>query len=230
MIDQLIIGDKASYDDFEASVKERTITDGKKKEIKDSVPFSNVTYDFSAINGEIYWEEKKLEYVFEITANTPEELEEKKMAFKSWVMNVMGEKLYDPFILDYHFIATYSDIDVDDSEIEKATITVTFTAYPYMIANKAKVYTIEFGEPPSGDAAVPLVEVAVTVNNDSSHRITPTFNSAVDFIVAKDGSSYSVPSGETTDESFKLDVGKNTLTIQAAQGSTVNISFCEEVF
>lgn len=221
MIDQLIIGDKASYDDFEASVKERTITDGKKKEIKDSVPFSNVTYDFSAINGEIYWEEKELEYVFEITADTPEELEEKKMAFKSWVMNVMGAKLFDPFIRDYHFNATYSDIDVDDSEVEKATITVTFTAYPYMIANKAKVYTI---------ALEASEEVTVTVMNDSSHRITPTFNADVAFTVAMDGSSYAVPTGETTDDSFKIAVGANTLTLKATESGTVNISFCEEVF
>lgn len=221
MIDQLIIGNKASYDDFEASVKERTITDGKKKEIKDSVPFSNVTYDFSAINGEVYWEEKKLEYVFEITANTPEELEEKKMAFKSWIMNVMGEKLYDPFIMDYHFIATYSGIDVDDSEIEKATVSVTLTAYPYMIANKAKVYTI---------ALEASEEITVTVMNDSSHRITPTFNADVAFTVAMDGSSYAVPAGETTDDSFKISVGTNMLILKATESGTVNISFSEEVF
>lgn len=220
MIDRLIIGKTDSYDDFEASVKERTITEGKKKEIKDSVPFSNLTYDFSAINGEIYWEEKKLEYVLEITADTPEELEEKKLAFKSWVMNVMGEKLHDPFILDYHFIATYSDIDIDDSEIEKATITVTFTAYPYMISNRKRTYTVQI---------TASEEKSVTIQNDSSHRITPTFNADVFFTVKIGDSSYSVSSGETTDDSFKLAVGKNTLTINAAESGTVNISFSEEV-
>ena len=221
MIDQLIIGDKASYDDFEASVRERTIRDGAKKEIRDSVPFSNVTYDFSAINGEVYWEEKELEYVFEIMADTPEELEEKKIAFKSWVMNVMGEKLYDPFIRDYHFKATFSGIDVDDSEIEKSTIVATFTAYPYMIANKAKVYevTLEASK-----------EIAVDVVNDSSHRITPTFSSDVEFTLKMGGSSYAIPSGETTDDSFKLAVGKNTLTVKAVKSGTLTISFFEEVF
>ena len=221
MIDQLIIGNKASYDDFEASVRERAITDGKKKEIKDSVPFSNVTYDFSAINGEIYWEEKELEYIFEITADTPEELEEKKLAFKSWIMNVMGEKLYDPFIRDYHFIATYNDNDVDDSEIEKSTITAKFTAYPYMIANKPTTYVVELEK---------SKEITVAIVNGSSHRITPTFNASVAFTVKMGDSSFSVPSGETTDDSFKLAVGKNVLILQAAESGTVNISFYEEVF
>lgn len=221
MFDQLIIGDRASYDDFEASVKERKIKDGAKKEIKDSVPYSNVTYDFSAINGEVYWEDKELEYVFEITADTPEELEVKKIAFKSWLMNVMGEKLYDPFILDYHFIATYKSIDIDDSEIEKSTITATFTAYPYMIANRAREYVVEL---------TASEEITVTAVNDSSHRITPTFNADVACTVAMGGSSYAIPVGETTDDSFKLAPGENTLTIRANESGTLRISYHEEVF
>ena len=221
MFDQLIIGDKASYDDFEANVSERRIKDGKKKEIKDSVPFSNVTHDFSAINGEVYWEEKELEYIFEIEADTAEELEEKKIAFKSWIMNVMNEKLYDPYIRDYHFLATFNNIDPDDSEIEKSTITVTFTAYPYMIANKAKNYEI---------ALEASKENTVTVVNDSSHRITPTFTADVAFTVKMGDSSFAIPSGETTDDSFKLAVGKNVLTLNATKRCVVNISFYEEVF
>ena len=65
MIDQLIIGSKKSYDDFGASVSERTIHQPKKKTIKETVPFSNITHDFSGIDGEVYWEERKLEYIFE---------------------------------------------------------------------------------------------------------------------------------------------------------------------
>ena len=63
MIDQLIIGKIASYDDFGASVAERKIIKPKKKSIKETVPFSNVTHDFSAIDGELYWEEASLEYI-----------------------------------------------------------------------------------------------------------------------------------------------------------------------
>jgi len=221
LIDQLVIGTVYSYDDYEASVKERTIKDGKKKEIRETVPFSNATYDFSAINGEVYWEEKELEYVFEILANSPEELEEKKRVFKSWIMNVMNAELHDPFIRDYHFIATFSSIDVDDSEIEKATITGIFKAYPYMIADNVKLYQV---------ALVANKDVEVVVHNDSSHKITPTFNADVPFILKIGSASYAISAGETTDDSFKFDVGLNEFTLQAQENGTLEISFYEEVF
>lgn len=221
MIDQLRIGNLYSYDNYEASVKERTITDAKKKSIKETVPFSNVTHDFSAINGEVYWEEKTLEYVFEITAATPEELEDKKIAFKSWVMNVMSEELHDPFISGYHFIATYDDISVDDSEVEKSTIAVTFTAYPYMIANDVKLYRTTL---------VANEEVTVTVHNESSHRITPSLNSDVAFKLTMGESVYGLSAGETTDDALKFPVGMTTLKLEAETNGTVEISFYEEVF
>jgi len=228
MIDQLIIGDKASYDDFEANVRERRITDGKKKEIKDTVPFSNVTHDFSAINGEVYWEEKELEYVFEITADTPEALEHKKIAFKSWIMNVMNQQLHDPFIKGYHFVATYKDNDVDDSEVEKSTITVKFSAYPYMVADKPKVYENVLDKTDSTQTKTD--EVTVVVENKSSHRITPTFTSDVDFTLTMNGASYALQAGEFEDSSIKFAVGTNTITLQANEVGTVKISFYEEVF
>ena len=143
MLDQLRIGDKYSYDDFLASVAERKIGKPKKKAIKETVPYSNKTYDFSKINGEIYWEERELEYILELDAETPEELEELKISLSDWLMNVMEEDLFDPFIEGYHFKATFEDIDFDDSEVEKTTVTVKFSAYPYMLSNEEKTYEVE---------------------------------------------------------------------------------------
>lgn len=221
MLDQLIIGDIGSLDEFDASVAERRIKKPKKKSIKESVPFSNVTHDFSAINGEIYWEDRELEYVFEIIADSPEELEEKKQRFLSWIMNVMNGELHDPFIPDYHFNATYSDIDDDDSEIEKSTITVKFTAYPYMISNYKRVCEYEITE----------TEKTVSFFNDSSHRITPTIITDCECIVKKGNSSYGIPAGEITDSKFALSPGVNTLAVKSTNGSgTIKIEFYEEVF
>lgn len=222
MIDQLQIGNKYSYDDFEANVKERAIGSPKKKIIKDTVPFSNITYDFSKIDGELYWEERTLNYIFEIDATTPEELEEKKVEFKTWVMNVFEEELHDPFIEDYHFIATFDEIDFDDSEIEKTTVTVTFTAYPFMIANAKRAF--EFTIPTSA-------ETEVKIENNSSHRITPTLIASVPVSFKYGGTTFSMASGETTNDSFKLESGTNTLIIQPVSSSgTLKVEFFEEVF
>lgn len=167
-MDQLIIGEKASFDDFGASVASRKIKMPKKKVIKETVPFSNITYDFSAINGEIYWEERELEYVFEITAETPERLEELKTAFASWVASAQEAELHDPFIPDYHFRATYEDMTPEDDEgMDKTTLTVKFTAYPYMIANVAK---------PIADVVYkPGGLNTTTITNPYGREIIPTF-------------------------------------------------------
>ncbi len=221
-IDQLIIGSISSYDDYEASVKERVIHLPKKKSIKETIPFSNRIYDFSAINGDVYWEERSLEYVFEIIADSPEELEEKKKPFVSWVMNVQEEEIHDCFIEDYHFVGTFDSIDIDDSELEKATITVTFSAYPYQIANRKRIL----------EAAIATEESTVLeFLNESSHRIKPTFISDVEFTLLYKNISYVFSAGENSLRELMLDVGENTMTFKATEeAGTINVEFFEEVF
>ena len=222
IIDQLIIGNKSSYDDFEANIKERHIGSPKKKIIKDTVPYSNVTHDFSKIDGELYWEERKLEYIFEIDADTPEELEEKKIDFKTWVMNVFEDELHDPFIEDFHFIATFEDIDFDDSEIEKTTITVIFSAYPFMLSNMKIAY--EF-------AVSSTSEKVVAVVNNSSHKITPTLIASVPVSFFIGNTTYSINEGETKIDSLKFEIGTNEITINHASVSgTLRFEFFKEVF
>ena len=223
MLDQLRIGDRYSYDDFSASVAERKIGKPKKKVIKETVPYSNKTYDFSKINGEIYWEERELEYILELDADTPEELEELKIALSDWLMNVMEEDLFDPYIEDYHFKATYDDMDFDDSEVEKTTATVKFTAYPYMLANSEKVYSV----------SIPTDEpLTLTVKNNSSHRITPTLiveASSINFGFG--GYSYALSEGEINDSSIMFPVGESDIIIQPNEvGGNLTIKFREEVF
>lgn len=225
MIDQLIIGDKLSHDDFSASIALRKLNLPKKKSIKESPPFSNITYDFSAINGEVYWEERELEYVFEILADDPEQLEELKKAFASWVMNVMSQELHDPFIPDYHFLATFEDMDFEDDEgLEKTTATVIFKAYPYKISNRPIVYSFTIA---ASSEATSLIE------NKSSHRVTPTITTDNAITIIAGNSSYSLGAGTTKDERFNLAVGKNEITIQNTSANSqvvVTISFDEEVF
>lgn len=222
MIDQLIIGERASFDDFGASVASRKISAPPKKEITETVPFSNVTYDFSAINGEVYWDRRELQYACEIMSPTPEDLERKKTAFSAWVMNVIEEILIDPFDPHYHYIATYADIDYADEEGQyKTTATVKFKAYPYKIANTPKVYNF---------AIAAGGETTKAVVCDASHPIPPTIITDTAVVVSLGGVSYAVPAGETTDSTLKLKTGVNDLTIKAETDCTVTVKFFEEVF
>ena len=224
MLDQIIIGDKASYEDYDASVAERTISTPKKKSIKETVPFSNITYDFSAINGEVYWEERELKYVFEILADTPIELEAKKTAFANWIMNVQEENIHDPFVADYHYVGTFDSMDfADDESVEKTTATVKFLAYPYAIANTQSVYTFVV---PAASSRV------VNAFNGSAHRMTPPIVTDAEIILKLGNVSYAIAASETTDDAFKLSVGANVLEIVNAtnKACTFSVKFYEEVF
>ena len=221
MIDQLTINGVGSYDEYEANVRDRTIAAPKKKVIKETVPFSNETYDFSAINGEVYWEERELEYVLEMTASSPEELEEKKRSLSAWLMNVFEAEIHDPFIPDYHFYGTFSDISYAD-EVEKTTATVLFSAYPYMRSNSKRSYTV---------ALTTESDTVVTVYNNSSHRVSPTFISNVPLVIKVGDVSYSIPDGEITDLSFTFERGINTVSARSTSGTgSLKIEFYEEVF
>ena len=219
-MDHLVIGEKSSHYDFDATVKSRKISAPKKKSIKATIPFSNETYDFSNIDGEIYWEERTLSYTLEIIACSAEALEEKKTLFCGWVMNVANEELHDPFIKDYHFIATFDSIDIDTSEIEKATITVDFTAYPYMISNR----------PIEHEELIDAEEKNVVVENRSAHRVIPTITADAPFTLKFGDTTFTANAGTYKSEKIMLAVGENTLTFITDEEVIVTISFHEEVF
>ena len=230
MIDQLIIGDRASFDDFYASIAKRKIGEAKKKSIKETVPYSNVTYDFSKINGELYWEERELEYVFEIIAPTPEKLEELKSKFAGWVKNVHQEELHDPFIPEHHFLATYDDMDFEDEEgLDKTTATVKFTAYPYKISNQPVVF--------ESSALTGNHTATFIVNNESAHPVPPTVlveaSTQMTAYTTIDGTSCSFESGTAVKLPARLPVGVSTISVVIPmyyEGFTVKLSFHEEVF
>lgn len=219
MFDSVVIGNKDSFYDYEASMKEREIGEPKKKSIKETVPFSNVVYDFTKINGEIYWEERPLTYVFEITADSPEFLEVKKQAFKAWVMNVHQEKLYDPYIENYHFIATFDDIKCDDSEIEKSTITVTFTAYPYMQANAPTEFIVNL---------VAGEEKTVKLYNHSSRKVNATIIPECNITMIFNSEIYILEAYSVKD--FALEMGTNAISFSSPEDCMIIGRYYEEVF
>lgn len=224
MVDQLIIGDLASNDDFGASVALRNIGTPAKKKITKSVPFSNVVHDFTNINGEIYWENRTLEYVFEMVAESPEALENMKTAFSGFVMNVIEEEIHDPFIPDFHFIGTFDGIAYADEEHElKTTATVTFSAYPYKISNEPKQYHRVI--PVSGNAWL-------YIPNDSAHRITPTITVEGAVRIVYGNSSIALSDRTVTDESFDLAVGVNEFYVEnnGTEQCAITITFRKEVF
>jgi hypothetical protein len=167
-------------------------------------------------------------YIFEIIADSPEELEVKKSAFSGWVMNVMDENIYDPYDPDYHYVGTFEDIEFeDDDSVEKTTATVTFMVYPYKIANEATVRRIN----------IPTYEFRdITVTLNSAHRTEAKFYAEFN----TQSSSYYIElmNGETPKKLYnkatyaiELEPGENVLSFYGYKmDATLRITYNEEVF
>lgn len=216
MIKQLIINGKKSFDDFDVYISGRNISSPKKKVIKESVPFSNIVYDFSKMNGELYWEERTLKYDFDIAEITTEKMEEAKSKLLNWLLNVHDDDIYDPYIGDYHFHGSY-DTDSWNEDFGAGTISVSFTVYPYKISNENIETVIELNNE----------EQTIIINNNSSHRVSPTITSEGSFTIGIGDSSYAIGNGTFTTGVY-LECGANELKISGK--GKITLAYVEEVF
>ena len=74
---------KASYDDLGLYINSRNIPIPSIKEIYETVPFLNGSYNFTYINGEPAYEDRIISYNFDISEFSIEEMEiEKKKILK----------------------------------------------------------------------------------------------------------------------------------------------------
>ena len=212
MIKQLIINGKRSYDDFGVYIATRKISQPKKKIIKETIPFSNVVYDFSNMNGEIYWEERTLEYSFDIAEYTTEEMEIIKSDLLDWLLNVHDADIYDPYIGDYHFHGSF-DSDSWDEDFGAGVLNVSFTVYPYKISNFDTTKTESFGVSENGVVEGNYSIAGLKIDGKSVQNGTPTVNNSVEIETMKNNVEI-------------LSCGKNLLNIHnispAGYTTTVN--------
>lgn len=218
MIKQLIIDGKKSYDDFGVYISNRQISSPAKKTVKQEIPYSNIVYDFSKINGEIYWNERELKYEFDIAEYTTEKMEVVKSNLMEWLLNVHDTDIYDPYIGEYHFHGSY-DKDSWSEDFGAGTISVSFLVYPYKIANNAVSVFLDESE---------YTEYELNLNNNSSHRVSLTITSTGNFTIKMNNTEYSIGVGTFTLENFYLEAGDNTLEING--NGKLTFTWVEERF
>lgn len=211
---------KGSFTDFKLAIKSRNISLPEKKKIKNSVPFQNGTYDFSDMNGEIYWEERILEYVFDIAEFSTEEMEQIKDKVVDWLLNIHDTDIEDDYTADYYYHGSY-DTNSWNEDFGQGELTVRFSVYPYKYAKERTIITQEISE----------TETAIIINNESSHRIMPivTINGDVSITIGKN--TYALTSGTYTDSNLILEKGENTWNVIAtSETANLDISYRKEVF
>lgn len=128
---------KHSYKDLGITMSpERGIGIPNKIKNKHRVPFSNVTYDFSRLYGEETYGERTLTYNFNIGGIrvTKEQMIAEKTKIVNWLMHSDGKQtLYDDTIPGWHFLAEVEGGMAFQENWRTGILTVTFTAYPFMI-------------------------------------------------------------------------------------------------
>jgi len=131
---------KHSYNDLGITMAtQREVGIPNKKKSKLTVPFSNVTYDYSEIFGSQTYEERTIKYTFNIANRAIREKYEMnwiKTQVINWLMNSGGKQpLYDDHYPGVHFLAEVEGSSSFSENWIHGYLEVTFTAYPFMISN-----------------------------------------------------------------------------------------------
>ncbi|RDW21045.1 phage tail protein [Oceanobacillus arenosus] len=226
---------KHSYKDFGITLGvEKNVGYPEKEKIKVKVPFSNIEYDFSQIYGEQTYTPRPLTYTLNVLDknNTTEKINVIETKLSNWLMNSNGKKkLYDDTIPGYYFLAEVEGLSFDELW-NSGTLTVEFTAYPFMISE------LEEGHDRWDDINFDLdilqpVEFTVngtlniTLFNVGTPSLSPEIQTSSAMQFVKDGVIYNAPAGLSKSEDFKLQSGENDLRITG--NGTIKFLFHKEL-
>lgn len=213
---------KHSHKDFGVTLGvERDIGYPEKEKIKVKVPFSNIEYDFSLIYGEQTYTPRPLTYTLNVLDKKPttEKINMLETRLSNWLMNSNGkQKLYDDAIPGYYFLAEVEGNLSFDELWNSGTLTVEFTAYPFMISELQEGHDIWDEINFELDILQPVEftvngTLNVTLYNIGTPNLSPEIEANAPMEITKEGVTYSIPSGRSESSDFILMSGENDLTV-----------------
>lgn len=228
---------KHSFYDFGITMPpEKEIGFPTKEKIVVKVPFSNVEYDFSELYGSQSYGTRPLRYSFNVVdrnGNTKEKMNTMKTVLANWLMNTQGkQKLYDDAIPGYYFLAEVEGDMSFQENWDTGIITVTFKAYPFMIAELPEgndlwdVFNFELDVAQNVEFTV-NGSLTVTLLNMGTPDVVPEINTSESMTITKSGITYSIPAGVIQTSDFALKSGENALNITGF--GTISFKFFKEL-
>lgn len=213
MTDGIRINDKHSYGDFGLYLKSRNISLPEKKSIRQTVPFMNGYYDFSALNGAPAWGERIIEYSFDVTNDSPVELDHFVSYVLDWLSNVHDVDIHDDTVYDYHWHGSFEKCDMEwDETGMQVELKVSYVVHPFKIADYPTEHRLKTGTHTIYNQGM---EVAPYVVSDSTAAIQiGTYVS-------------SIPANEKVQLEIDLARGNNTVVVTG--DGTVTLGYYEEV-
>lgn len=166
---------KHSWNTFQAVISSSSKPLPEKKIVEETVPYSNVTYDFSCLNGKQTYKDRTLQYVFTFRAPSRKGLLRKIDDFTDWLYSP-GERipLYDDEEDGIHYLAKCTAVDAPSITGCTASLAVTFTAYPLRIPDRPSVrYTVRTAPYPdvNGDGTADAVDASLILKAAASLAI-----------------------------------------------------------
>lgn len=211
--DGIRINGKHSYGDFGLYLKSRKVSLPEQKSIRETVPFMNGFHDFSMLNGDSVWNERELEFSFDITHDTPADLDFFVSYVIDWLCSAQDVDIFDDTVFGYHWHGSYKNAKPawDDSGLS-VELTVYFAVYPFKIANEPTTHTLAAG---------------THIINNSGVAVAPYVRS--DAVAAIQIGTYvsSIPANEEIQLEIDLKRGDNTVLITG--DGTVTLSYFREV-
>lgn len=213
MTDGIRINDKHSYGDFGLYLKTRIIGLPEKKSIRQTVPFMNGYYDFSALNGAPAWDERIIEYSFDVINDSPVELDFFVSHVLDWLGTAHDVDIFDDTVYRFHWHGSYNGATVawDETGLH-AEINVSFVVHPFKIADERTEYTMTAG--------------TYTINN-LGMVVAPFVSSDATAAIQIGTYVSSIPANEEIQLEIDLERGENTVIVTG--DGTVKFSYYEEM-
>ena len=162
----ITINGKNSFIDFGLVVSDKTVGLPTKKVITDTVPFFNGFYDFSNVQGFNYFDDRYLEFVFDITADTQSELEELYTNVLIWLMDTNQSTIYDTES-QKTYVGSLDKWSVEEDILYKQ-LTVSFKCQPYSLLATQTIHVTSLAT-----AYLPIVQIPTPIKfvngNDRSN-------------------------------------------------------------
>lgn len=215
-------------------VKDGNIGMPARIKVTSTVPFSNETFDFSEVYGSQTYGERKITYVVNVIDPemlNPRDMHALKASLVAWLESGSGKQpLWDDRVPGYHFLAEPQDALSLEDDFETGELTITFTAYTFMIADEPEggdiwdTFDFNFGVAQEtlfevdGNATIVLVNTGATT-------AYPRITTSADMVLTVGTSEYSLVEGVS--EGVALPKGASYISI--AGSGTVSFEWYREV-
>lgn len=228
---------KHTYRDFGITVSEKDIGFPNKNKIKVQVPFSNTEYDFSEIYGEQTYTERTLTFTLNVLEKhkniDTQKVNILETQLSNWLMNSGGkQRLYDDSMPNYFYLAEVEGGLSFDELRNHGTLTVEFTAYPFVIGELREgndiwdTFNFELDVAQITDFTV-NGSLDVMLYNVGTPNLSPTINASAPMTIKIDGKTFNIPAGKSQSMDFVLRPGENNLTITGK--GTIEFLFYKEL-